>query len=195
MSFLSSLSVAHSRCPAGAYIANRVSDKITELTDRIWICRSGSAADTQAISDYLKYYLAMHSIELNEDPLVRTAASLGQQMCYANKNALQAGLIVAGWDRANGGQVYNIPLGGTLVRQPFSIGGSGSTYIYGYCDAHYRPGMTKEECLTFVHNSLALAMSRDGSSGGVIRTVVITKDGVERNMIPGNKLPVFYEGP
>lgn len=36
-------------------------------------------------------------------------------------------------------------------------------------------------------------MSRDGSSGGVIRTVVISKDGVERNMIPGNELPRFSE--
>lgn len=37
--------------------------------------------------------------------------------------------------------------------------------------------------------ALALAMSRDGSSGGVIRMAVITKDGVERLFVPGNKLP------
>jgi 20S proteasome subunit beta 1 len=32
-------------------------------------------------------------------------------------------------------------------------------------------------------------MSRDGSSGGVIRLAVITKDGVERLFVPGNELP------
>ena len=32
-------------------------------------------------------------------------------------------------------------------------------------------------------NSVSLAMWRDGSSGGVIRTVTISKDGVERDMI------------
>lgn len=36
-------------------------------------------------------------------------------------------------------------------------------------------------------------MARDGSSGGVIRTVVITETGVEREMVPGNKLPRFTE--
>lgn len=36
-----------------------------------------------------------------------------------------------------------------MVRQPFSIGGSGSSYIYGFVDASYKPGMSKEECLTF----------------------------------------------
>ena len=40
--------------------------------------------------------------------------------------------------------------------------------------------------------ALALAMSRDGSSGGVIRTCVINKEGVEREMVPGNYLPKFY---
>jgi 20S proteasome subunit beta 1 len=34
-----------------------------------------------------------------------------------------AGIIVAGWDEKKGGQVYSIPLGGTLVQQPFAIGG------------------------------------------------------------------------
>ena len=35
---------------------------------------------------------------------------------------LQAGLIVAGFDSREGGQVYGLPLGGTLVKVPFAIG-------------------------------------------------------------------------
>lgn len=42
--------------------------------------------------------------------------------------------------------------------------------------------------------ALALAMSRDGSSGGVIRLCVITKEGVERLFVPGDQLPKFWEG-
>ena len=36
----------------------------------------------------------------------------------------------------------------------FLISGSGSGYIYGYCDATFKPGMTKEQCFTFVSNGL-----------------------------------------
>lgn len=43
-------------------------------------------------------------------------------------------------------------MGGMMVRQAFAIGGSGSSYIYGYVDATYREGMTKEECLQFTAN-------------------------------------------
>jgi hypothetical protein len=49
--------------------------------------------------------------------------------------------------------------------------------------------MSKEECLSFVQRALSHAMARDGSSGGVIRTVIIEKDGVTRGFIPGDKLP------
>jgi hypothetical protein len=42
--------------------------------------------------------------------------------------------------------------------------------------------------------ALSLAMSRDGSSGGVIRMCVITEGGVERKFVPGDKLPTFWEG-
>jgi len=33
-----------------------------------------------------------------------------------------AGMIIAGYDPEEGGQVYCMPLGGSLVRQPFTIG-------------------------------------------------------------------------
>lgn len=51
---------ADSRTSTGSYVANRVSDKLTEIHDTIYCCRSGSAADTQAISDYVRYFLDSH---------------------------------------------------------------------------------------------------------------------------------------
>ena len=148
---------------------------------------------------------------MGRQPSVHTAASLFQNICYQNKDALSAGIIVAGWDKEDGPSVYNIPLGGGIFRQPWAIGGSGSTYVYGYCDATYQDGWGKDETIEFVKNStcmklnhksphakyhvaLSLAMARDGSSGGVIRMCVITEDGVERLFVPGNQLPKFWQG-
>ncbi|KAH7105448.1 20S proteasome subunit [Auriculariales sp. MPI-PUGE-AT-0066] len=185
---------ADSRTTTGSYIANRVTDKLTHVHDRIYCCRSGSAADTQAVADIVHYYLQMFAQQANEAPSVHVAATLFNRMCYENKDALLAGIIVAGWDKETGSSVYNIPVGGGLFRQPWAIGGSGSTYVYGYCDATYRDGMNRDQTVEFVKNTLALAMSRDGSSGGVIRMCVITEGGVERLFVPGNELPRFWEG-
>lgn len=94
----------------------------------------------------------------------------------------RAGLIIAGWDERHGGQVYSIPLGGSLHKQAYSIGGSGSTYIYGYCDSNWKEGMNEEEAVSFVKEALKEAIRWDGSSGGVIRMVVLTAKGADRHL-------------
>ncbi len=60
------------------------------------------------------------------------------QINYSNKNMLLGAMIVGGWDPERGGQIYGVPIGGTLVEQAWTTDGSGSTYIWGYLDAAYR---------------------------------------------------------
>ncbi|KAK4688219.1 hypothetical protein P7C73_g1896, partial [Tremellales sp. Uapishka_1] len=149
--------------------ANRVTDKLTHIHDRIYCCRSGSAADTQAVADIVHQHAQVYTALYGTPPPVATVTALFQKLCYENKDQLSAGIIVAGWDEEQGGSVYNIPLGGGQFRQPWAIGGSGSTYVYGYCDATYQDGWNEAQTVEFVKNTLSLAMARDGSSGGCIR--------------------------
>ena len=55
------------------------------------------------------------------------------------------------------------------MRQPASIGGSGSTYLYGFLDAHYKVGMEKEKVIELAKQAVTLAITRDGASGGCVR--------------------------
>lgn len=82
---------ADSRTTTGAYIANRVTDKLTQVHDTIWCCRSGSAADTQAVADIVAYHLNMYGITNNEPPSTQVAAALFQELCYENKDMLRYG--------------------------------------------------------------------------------------------------------
>ncbi|KAK8113824.1 proteasome component PRE3 [Apiospora kogelbergensis] len=185
---------ADSRTTTGAYIANRVTDKLTRVADTIWCCRSGSAADTQAVADIVQYQLGMFHMRNGKPPTTQTAAAIFQEICYSNKDRLSAGLIIAGWDERHGGQVYSIPLGGSLHKQSYAIGGSGSTYIYGYCDANWREGMEEADAVQFVKGALSEAIKWDGSSGGVIRMVVLTKEGADRHLyLPDEKYEVRHQ--
>ncbi|XP_064836458.1 proteasome subunit beta type-6-B like protein-like [Oncorhynchus masou masou] len=177
----------------GYYVSSKTINKLIQVHDRIFCCIAGSLADAQAVTKAAKFQISFHSIQMESPPLVKAAASVLKELCYNNKEELQAGFITAGWDRKKGPQVYTVALGGMLLSQPFTIGGSGSTYIYGYADAKYKPDMSKEECLQFATNALALAMGRDNVSGGVAHLVVITEDRVEHVVIPGDKLPKFHD--
>merc|ERR1711976_1047275 len=184
---------ADSRTSTGTFVAVRVTDKLTPVTSHTMVCRSGSAADTQAMTDAVKDQLEWYEIEFGNPPPVHTAAHLFKNIGYEYRDQFTAGLIVAGWDKEKGGQVYSVPIGGALVRQPASIGGSGSTYLYGFLDAHYKEGMDKEKCVELAKQCVTLAITRDGASGGCVRIAVITKDGVERRLFLNNELPEFVK--
>ncbi|TYH15800.1 hypothetical protein ES288_A05G070100v1 [Gossypium darwinii] len=163
------------------------------LTDNVYVCRSGSAADSQIVSDYVRYFLHQHTIQLGQSATSKVAANLIRLLSYNNKNMLETGLIVGGWDKYEGGKIYAIPLGGTLIEQPFAIGGSGSSYLYGFFDQAWKEGMTKDEAEQFVVKAVSLAIARDGASGGVVRTVIINSEGVTRNFYPSDKLQLWHE--
>eukprot|EP00928_Gymnodinium_smaydae_P054391 TRINITY_DN38173_c0_g1_i1.p2 TRINITY_DN38173_c0_g1~~TRINITY_DN38173_c0_g1_i1.p2 ORF type:complete len:237 (+),score=59.76 TRINITY_DN38173_c0_g1_i1:87-797(+) len=179
---------ADTRTSTGDYVANRASRKISKVHDKIFVCRCGSAADTQALTGFVQHYLDQHAVELGKQPTVNTAANLFKMIAYQNKDNLLAGLIVAGYDEKYGGQIYSIPLGGSKIRVPMAVDGSGSGYISGLCDSMYRPDMTEAEALDFVKKAVAHAMSRDGSSGGMVRTLVINADGIREGVMEGDKL-------
>jgi len=181
---------ADTRTTTGVFVVNRVTDKLTPVHDNIFCCRSGSAADTQAVADIIHYYLQMYAVQSGESPTVQIASSMFQEVCYNNKDHLLASIIVAGWDKYEGGSVYTVPIGGSLHKLPFASAGSGSTFIHGYCDSAYRKGMTKDEAIQFIKTAITLAISRDGSSGGCIRLAIVTKDGIETSICFGDELPL-----
>lgn len=184
---------ADSRTSSGRYIVNRTSNKLTKLTENIYCCRSGSAADTQFLAEMVSNYLEGQRIESGRELPVASGASLFHKLCYMNKWSISAGIIVGGYDKINGGSVYCIPSGGCMVKLPYALGGSGSIFLYSYMDSHYKPNMTKDECLSLCRSAVAHALSRDGSSGGVVRTMCITADGAEDSTTPWTAIPYTME--
>uniref|UniRef100_A0A673JH16 Proteasome subunit beta type-9-like n=1 Tax=Sinocyclocheilus rhinocerous TaxID=307959 RepID=A0A673JH16_9TELE len=80
-----------SRVSAGESVVNRVMNKLSPLHDKIYCALSGSAADAQTIAEIVNYQLDVHN-----DPLVCSAATLVKNISYKYKEELSAHLIVAG---------------------------------------------------------------------------------------------------
>ncbi|KAK2076947.1 hypothetical protein QBZ16_005175 [Prototheca wickerhamii] len=140
----------------------------------------------------VRYFVEQHESQLQRPSLVKTVAGLVSEMNYQNKHLVGA-MIVAGYDAVGGAQVYGCPIGGTLSQEDWTIDGSGSTYIWGYLDAEYRDGMSRQEAEDLVSTAIQLAMARDGSSGGVVRLVTITETGVERRLIKPEEHMVLWD--
>ena len=174
---------ADSRTSSGVYVANRVADKIWPISKNIFALKSGSAADTQFLLQTTKDYVSQFSIEYGDKPLVKVAARIVQQLQYEYKDNLSAGIIMCGIDKVDGPQIYSIGLGGTTVRQEIVMSGSGSAFIYGFVDTHFKPNMSRQEAKEFLKQAVTLAMYRDNSSGGIIRMMDITHEGYTRDVV------------
>mmetsp|Transcript_18744 Transcript_18744/g.13567 ORF Transcript_18744/g.13567 Transcript_18744/m.13567 type:complete len:136 (-) Transcript_18744:33-440(-) len=122
--------------------------------------------------------------ELGNLPPVESAAWTMREIIYNNKNYLSASMICSGWDPYKGYQIFDVNSGGLFREADWAIAGSGSTFIWGYVDANYKPNMTKHECAEFIRSAIQLAIYRDSSSGGCVRLLDITKDKVEREYVP-----------
>lgn len=55
-----------------------------------------------------RYYITSLALELGEEPKVGTAAKMFRDVIYHNKSRLLAGIICAGYDKHQGGQVRGI---------------------------------------------------------------------------------------
>ena len=179
---------ADGRTSSGQYVANRVADKIWPITSNIFALKCGSAADTQFLLQTTKSYMSQFGVEYGDKPPVKVAARILQQYQYQYKDYLSCAVIVCGYDNLEGPCIYDVGSGGTVTKRVFAMNGSGSHYINGFVDKHFKENMTKEEAKEFLKNAVTLAIFRDNSSGGIIRIVDITKDGFTREYIPYNKI-------
>lgn len=183
---------ADGRVSVGTYISNRSSSKVTPICDNVYVLRSGSAPDAQLTTDYVRHMVDQLIAEEGQLPTVELVANIVSNISYNNKQ-LSNYLLCAGWDERNGGQVFGLCAGGSMSKERWTIDGSGSTYIWGYCDAEFKDDMTQAEAEAMVVEALALAMARDSSSGGCIRTVTISREGAVEKYIRGDQVPLFHE--
>ena len=172
----------------GSYTVDRVADKIDFVHDHIIVLRSGAAGQSQQTAHKVRHLIDSHVNEQGGKlPHVKTVARMFQKVNY--EKGLETGYIVGGWDPYLGPQVYSVNLGGACLLRNFTMGGSGSGFIYGFCDANYRDNMSFEEAKEFCLKAVSLAMRRDGSSGGIIRMSNITERGLEKTYHTYEELP------
>ena len=183
-----------SRTSSGVYIASRGTNKITQIAPTIFFARSGGAADTQALSKYVKYFLNVLAMN-SETPFSRSVticANVLKKLIHSNKDRLSAGILCAGYDETDGPSVWSVDPTGLALKRKFATSGSGSVYITAYCDENFREDFNVEQATKFAINAVTGAIVRDGSSGGVVNIVQVKSDGSKRLIIKPNQQPFNY---
>jgi proteasome beta subunit len=85
-------------------------------------------------------------------------------------------LVIGGYDRL-GAHVFSLDAAGGNLPDKFVSSGSGSPFVYGVLEDHYKDGLTVDEGADLAVRAITASMKRDSYSGEGIDVAIITKDG------------------
>ena len=85
-------------------------------------------------------------------------------------------LVIGGVDDS-GGHVYSLDAAGGSIEDEYVATGSGSPYVYGVLEDHFKSGMSTSEGADLVIRAITAAMARDSASGNGIEVAIIDKKG------------------
>lgn len=175
---------ADKRATAGYLIANKKTEKILKLTDKIAVTIAGSASDAALLVKIAQAELRLKGFRTNREILVTEAAHLLSRMVYQNirKFSIIPGIahFLCGGQDSTGLYVYDIFPDGSIDKvDDFISSGSGSVMVYGVLETLYKKDMSVNEGVELAIKCVNAAIQRDIASGNGIQVITITKDGIK----------------
>lgn len=172
---------ADTRTSMSTYVSHRFAHKIVPVNHHVVLCRSGSSAATQWLAECLSQVQDEIYHKWDEQLSVcQVAHWLRREMKRTNVEG--ASLLVAGYDAEKSEpRIFTVAQSGALLETfgPYAAAGSGSTLVTGYLDQEIKTkeNLSEQRAVELCKNAVQLAIDRDGSSGGLIRLCIVSKEG------------------
>jgi len=168
------------RATMGTLIAHKSTKKLYQIDNHLALATAGLVGDLQVLARYLSAEANLYRLKRDSPIPVESAATLMSNIMNQRKfMPYYVQLVLGGWDQT-GGHVYSLDAAGGSIPDNYTSGGSGSPYVFGVLEDHYRDDMTSDEGIDLAVRAISAAISRDSASGGMISVAVISKDGFHR---------------
>ncbi|MFH4982476.1 hypothetical protein AB6A40_009185 [Gnathostoma spinigerum] len=182
---------ADSRATAGNVVADKYCMKVHKLTDSIYACGAGTAADLDQVTKMLSAQLRLLELNTGRKAHVITALRRAKQHLFKYMGYIGAYLLIGGVD-PTGPHLYDCSANGTTMSKPYAAQGSGSYAAISILERDFTFEMSEAEALELVQRALEAGMHGDNASGNTLNLVVITKD---KTSFKGPIIPQFCVRP
>ena len=179
------------RATMGTLIAHKTTKKLYKIDHHLALATAGLVGDLQTLARYLSAEANLYRLKRDSLIPVKSAATLMSNIMNQRKFApYYVQLIIGGYD-SSGGHVYSLDAAGGAIPDKYTSAGSGSPYVFGVLEDHYRDGLSTEEGINLAIRAITAAKNRDSASGGMISVAAITKDGF--NELPEEEVKKIIE--
>jgi len=167
------------RATMGTLIAHKTTKKLYKIDGHLALATAGLVGDLQTLARYLSAEANLYRLKRDAPMPVRSAATLMSNIMNQRKfMPYYVQLVLGGFD-AEGGHVYALDAAGGSIPDKYTSAGSGSPYVFGVLEDHYKDNLTKQEGVDLAIRAISAAINRDSASGGMISVAFISKDGFE----------------
>ncbi|MGQ0535024.1 MAG: archaeal proteasome endopeptidase complex subunit beta [Methanobacteriota archaeon] len=166
------------RATMGHLISHKTTKKLFKIDERLGLTVAGLVGDAQVLARWLSAEVELYKVKRNGVISVKAASALMSNILNSRKfYPFYVQLLIGGVDR-DGGHVYSLDAAGGSIPDRFVTTGSGSPFVYGVLEDHFKPELTTGDGLDLGIRALTAAMKRDAASGdGILIAAITQKDG------------------
>ncbi len=172
---------ADMRATMGNLISHKETQKLFKIDDHMALTIAGLVGDAQVLARWLTAEVELYKVKRGSDMSIKAASTLLANIMNQRKFApFYVQLVIGGVD-LDGAHIYSLDSAGGSIPDKFVSTGSGSVFVYGVLEDHFKEDLTIEQGLDLAVRAIAAAMKRDSASGDGMSVCAITKkDGFRR---------------
>jgi proteasome beta subunit len=166
----------------GRFVSNKDVQKVEQIHPTGALTLVGSVGGAQSFIRSLRAEVDLYEARRGDDISIGALATLAGN--FARGGPFFAINPILGGVDSDGHHVYSIDPAGGVMKDDYTVTGSGLTVAYGTLEREYEDDMTNEEAKKVAASGIKAAVERDTGSGNGVFLATITDDGVE---IKGHK--------
>ena len=166
----------------GRFVSNKNVQKVEQIHPTAALTLVGSVGGAQSFIRSLRAEVNLYETRRGEQMSIQALATLAGN--FARGGPFFAINPILGGVDEEGHHVYSIDPAGGVVKDDYTVTGSGMQVAYGLLEQEYEEGLSNEEAKTVAARAIRNAAERDTGSGNGVYLAEITGDGVD---IQGHK--------
>ncbi|SFR91902.1 proteasome endopeptidase complex, beta component Threonine peptidase. MEROPS family T01A [Halomicrobium zhouii] len=161
----------------GRFVSNKNVQKVEQIHPTGALTLVGSVGGAQSFIRTLRSEVDLYEARRGEDISIDALATLAGN--FARGGPFFAINPILGGVDDEGSHVYSIDPAGGVMKDDYTVTGSGMQLAYGVLEGSYEEGLSMDEAETLAAQAVYAATERDTGSGNGVYLALVTDDGVD----------------
>ncbi len=161
----------------GRFVSNKNVQKVEQIHPTAALTLVGSVGGAQSFIRTLRAEVNLYGTRRGRDMSMQALSTLAGNFARGGP-FLAINPILGGVDE-DGSHVYSIDPAGGVMKDDYTVTGSGLTVAYGTLEDRYEPDLSIEEARGVAAAGIEAAAERDTGSGNGVFVAEVTEEGVE----------------